>query len=426
MSSKRGENSRGYRSQGRRIAEESTPSTGAEFHVLDPSGGPLSLESPTQQHQHQQQQFFTEFQPASFSELPVDLQGGLQLSHLETAYSTAISEQQQQQQQSLPQTNLYEGSHQLQDPLLPLESVPSESSPAEDSTDVARQSQVFSAENPSAVNLLPPSYSGGEAYIPESMYASLQTYYPSSIPSLHSQQFAGNIEGALSQSQPFLASSDSTNMFPNNRQPNSFSPAPGQWTQYDRSVGRTHTPEQPPQRRPDEPLPPFSAPNAYSSSQAPVYPTAPYPLGVQQAPNQQFYPPSAAYNFNQPNYDIPQTSFVPSTPYPITTSPDSRIPVAPSPFVTPGSTAGTPEPESQVRVIESRPKPQCWDHGCNGREFSTFSNLLRHQRERSGAAAKSECPHCGAVFTRTTARNTHIAQGKCKGLKESSQSTTTG
>lgn len=79
------------------------------------------------------------------------------------------------------------------------------------------------------------------------------------------------------------------------------------------------------------------------------------------------------------------------------------------------------EPESQVRVLESRPKPQCWDHGCNGREFSTFSNLLRHQRERSGAAAKSECPHCGAVFTRSTARNTHIAQGKCKGIRESTE-----
>lgn len=81
----------------------------------------------------------------------------------------------------------------------------------------------------------------------------------------------------------------------------------------------------------------------------------------------------------------------------------------------------TSEPESQVRVLESRPKPQCWDHGCNGREFSTFSNLLRHQRERSGAAAKSECPHCGAVFTRSTARNTHIAQGKCKGIRESTE-----
>jgi len=58
-------------------------------------------------------------------------------------------------------------------------------------------------------------------------------------------------------------------------------------------------------------------------------------------------------------------------------------------------------------------KPQCWEHGCNGREFSTFSNLLRHQREKSGTASKSYCPKCGAEFTRTTARNGHLAHDKC-------------
>ncbi|KAI0393523.1 hypothetical protein F5Y17DRAFT_432281 [Xylariaceae sp. FL0594] len=57
---------------------------------------------------------------------------------------------------------------------------------------------------------------------------------------------------------------------------------------------------------------------------------------------------------------------------------------------------------SHVRVVQSRPKPQCWEHGCNGRQFSTFSNLLRHQREKSGQAAKATCPNCGAEFTRTT------------------------
>lgn len=69
--------------------------------------------------------------------------------------------------------------------------------------------------------------------------------------------------------------------------------------------------------------------------------------------------------------------------------------------------------ESQVRVLNSKPKPQCWEHGCNGREFSTFSNLLRHQREKSGTAQKSYCPKCGAEFTRTTARNGHLAHEKC-------------
>ncbi|KAK1056929.1 hypothetical protein LTR74_014527 [Friedmanniomyces endolithicus] len=68
---------------------------------------------------------------------------------------------------------------------------------------------------------------------------------------------------------------------------------------------------------------------------------------------------------------------------------------------------------SSIRILSPRPKPQCWDHGCNGRQFSTFSNLLRHQREKSGTAPKSYCPKCGAEFTRTTARNGHMAHDKC-------------
>ncbi|CAK7271292.1 hypothetical protein SEPCBS119000_004529 [Sporothrix epigloea] len=67
-----------------------------------------------------------------------------------------------------------------------------------------------------------------------------------------------------------------------------------------------------------------------------------------------------------------------------------------------------------VRIVQNRPKPQCWEHGCNGRQFSTFSNLLRHQREKSGQAAKAVCPNCGAEFTRTTARNGHLQHDKCK------------
>ncbi|KAI0205037.1 hypothetical protein F4808DRAFT_320516 [Astrocystis sublimbata] len=72
-----------------------------------------------------------------------------------------------------------------------------------------------------------------------------------------------------------------------------------------------------------------------------------------------------------------------------------------------------------VRVVQSRPKPQCWEHGCNGRQFSTFSNLLRHQREKSGQATKASCPNCGAEFTRTTARNGHLMHDKCKQRRNS-------
>ncbi|KAH7417062.1 hypothetical protein BKA64DRAFT_286933 [Cadophora sp. MPI-SDFR-AT-0126] len=82
-------------------------------------------------------------------------------------------------------------------------------------------------------------------------------------------------------------------------------------------------------------------------------------------------------------------------------------------------TMGSTDSGDHVRVVHSRPKPQCWEHGCNGRQFSTFSNLLRHQREKSGAAQKSSCPNCGAEFTRTTARNGHMAHDKCKSRRNS-------
>ncbi|KAF4629135.1 hypothetical protein G7Y89_g9006 [Cudoniella acicularis] len=85
----------------------------------------------------------------------------------------------------------------------------------------------------------------------------------------------------------------------------------------------------------------------------------------------------------------------------------------------PSPKVGSSDSGDHVRVVHSRPKPQCWEHGCNGRQFSTFSNLLRHQREKSGAAAKSSCPNCGAEFTRTTARNGHMAHEKCKQRRNS-------
>ncbi|KAJ9137872.1 Transcription factor C2C2 protein [Pleurostoma richardsiae] len=91
--------------------------------------------------------------------------------------------------------------------------------------------------------------------------------------------------------------------------------------------------------------------------------------------------------------------------------PDMMYPMAP---VIPPSAATHAQEGGGVRVVQSRPKPQCWEHGCNGRQFSTFSNLLRHQREKSGQAAKATCPNCGAEFTRTTARNGHLLHDKCK------------
>ncbi|KAK5995999.1 putative C2H2-type zinc-finger transcription factor orf8 [Cladobotryum mycophilum] len=72
------------------------------------------------------------------------------------------------------------------------------------------------------------------------------------------------------------------------------------------------------------------------------------------------------------------------------------------------------EGNSHVRVVQSRPRPRCWEHGCNGREFSTFGDLLQHQRENSRQVAKITCPSCGAEFASTTARNDHLLHDNCK------------
>jgi hypothetical protein len=134
----------------------------------------------------------------------------------------------------------------------------------------------------------------------------------------------------------------------------------------------------------------FPLPNATlsidrkSSGQDP-YTSSAYGVGYQQMPGSYLPPQSSGYG---PHYAMGSSG-------------------------QPAVQLSTEDP-SGVRVVTARPKPQCWEHGCNGRQFSTFSNLLRHQREKSGTAAKSECPRCGAVFTRTTARNGHLAHDKCK------------
>ncbi|KAG7408265.1 putative C2H2-type zinc-finger transcription factor orf8 [Fusarium oxysporum f. sp. rapae] len=76
---------------------------------------------------------------------------------------------------------------------------------------------------------------------------------------------------------------------------------------------------------------------------------------------------------------------------------------------------GTNTQAGHVGILQSPLEPRCWEHGCDGRQFSSFGNLRRHRREKSGKIAKVPCPNCGARFTRTTARNEHLLNGKCKG-----------
>jgi len=188
------------------------------------------------------------------------------------------------------------------------------------------------------------------------------------------------------------------------------------------------------------------------ASTMPVYTTAPPPMSLlAEPPTTQYLPPFSPplpdhsqsgmfqSHYPPPSYMPPDYGYS-SAPGPSMPSPYGlvsassrnspvylanvriRRPMVPDPNmgmyqVPPPMGPGPHDPNGQVRVVTPKPKPQCWEHGCNGRQFSTFSNLLRHQREKSGQAAKATCPNCGAEFTRTTARNGHLLHDKCKQKK---------
>lgn len=59
----------------------------------------------------------------------------------------------------------------------------------------------------------------------------------------------------------------------------------------------------------------------------------------------------------------------------------------------------------------------CWDHGCNGRVFSTKSNLRRHQKEKEREGPECYCPKCGAFFSRSTALRQHLANESCNRIR---------
>ncbi|KAI5201487.1 hypothetical protein AUEXF2481DRAFT_33756 [Aureobasidium subglaciale EXF-2481] len=64
--------------------------------------------------------------------------------------------------------------------------------------------------------------------------------------------------------------------------------------------------------------------------------------------------------------------------------------------------------------INSRKDLRCWDHGCQGRAFSSRSNLRRHQREQDARVKLLPCPFCGTNFYRKWTRDQHVARMSCK------------
>ncbi|GAD98457.1 hypothetical protein TSTA_125090 [Paecilomyces variotii No. 5] len=96
-------------------------------------------------------------------------------------------------------------------------------------------------------------------------------------------------------------------------------------------------------------------------------------------------------------------------------SPDlSLLPQEPITPTTVLSPEPQPQPQSQPQGKE---KPVCWEHGCQGRLFSSWSNLRRHQREKARQEPACYCPRCGAYFSRTSGRDQHLANMSCTRIR---------
>ncbi|KAI9745199.1 MAG: hypothetical protein M1818_001477 [Claussenomyces sp. TS43310] len=188
--------------------------------------------------------------------------------------------------------------------------------------------------------------------------------------------------------------------------------------------GNTFTSSMPSMSLPTEPLMPLPSQPYMTGSPVPMPLTSsPAPMSSSESPElygSQF--PMLSNDFGAGSYLMPFSSATsePSVPSYAAPRPHSLSAGAhDQPYFYRSPPLMAQESSDTIRVVHSRPKPQCWDHGCNGRQFSTFSNLLRHQREKSGVASKPTCPKCGAEFTRTTARNGHMAHEKCKQRRNS-------
>lgn len=60
---------------------------------------------------------------------------------------------------------------------------------------------------------------------------------------------------------------------------------------------------------------------------------------------------------------------------------------------------------------------RCWDHGCEGRTFSSRSNYSRHIKEKSQqrpVASLASCQYCGRVFTRASGKRLHVESFACR------------
>ncbi|KAM3065456.1 hypothetical protein ACMFMF_011178, partial [Clarireedia jacksonii] len=127
-------------------------------------------------------------------------------------------------------------------------------------------------------------------------------------------------------------------------------------------------------------------------------------------------PPAQYSLFTVDDITTPSSNFSPS----LTSSSSPSITTASTTcsISTPLSLCPDPifDPLSHIPATYPVPIPEpirCFDHGCDGRTFSSIGNYRRHIREKARRSKTFPCEVCGRSFTRSTARNMHQKTSKC-------------
>ena len=81
-----------------------------------------------------------------------------------------------------------------------------------------------------------------------------------------------------------------------------------------------------------------------------------------------------------------------------------------------GDNLGSQFPNGGAQHVPGTNQIRCFDHGCNGRAFSSLGNYHRHLKERNEFSRKFFCSRCGRSFSRSTARNLHFEKNRCKSV----------
>ena len=133
-----------------------------------------------------------------------------------------------------------------------------------------------------------------------------------------------------------------------------------------------------------------SSPSTYGSSQ----------YSPQYSQNPSIYLPHPSTTYSNPGYPTPPGYSTPPSHY--------TVPVA-----SPGDREAKAD-QSDGKVFTCY-NPTHGNGSCaGGKTFTTYSNLLRHNREQEGRAPKVYCDRCGRDFTRKTAMQQHLAHDKCR------------